>query len=486
MLSRLSWTIVCLGVVGFTPWVSAQYPGAAEFNGQFKPGFDSIDSEQTKVWLEVLTSDAFGGRGTGQVGYTRAAHWVAGKLAEFGLDPIGDGGTYFQNLPRSRRFIVIDGCSIEGPNDLKLAGADQLGFVQYTANPRVSGKVVFVNISGANTRFQSDVNLRDKIVVYVANQDVAARTLFDILRQRPAAVIRLAEAPKSVPQMSDSRRSRVEVQVSLDAGKKIAEALGVDAQWLAVNDKAGLEVQETESELTINVRTREEPVALPNVVAWLEGSDPELKHEYVTIGAHLDHLGMRGNSIYRGADDNGSGSTAILQIAKAMSENPVKPKRSILFIWFAAEEVGLVGSRHYVDHPIKPLDNMVCMLNIDMIGRNEEKQGDDPEDNEDTIHLVGSQKGNSGLHEIVLEANKSVNLKFEYDEEDSVFGRSDQASFYRKGIPVAFLFGGFSPYYHKPTDTMEGINFHKIASAAKLFYLTAISATENGKLQLKE
>ena len=101
------------------------------------------------------------------------------------------------------------------------------------------------------------------------------------------------------------------------------------------------------------------PVAVPNVVGWLEGSDPKLKHEYITIGAHLDHLGKRGNDIYYGADDNGSGSTAILMLARALSKNPVRPKRSVMIISFAAEELGLIGSKHYCEHTLKPLDKML-------------------------------------------------------------------------------------------------------------------------------
>ena len=223
---------------------------------------------------------------------------------------------------------------------------------------------------------------------------------------------------------------------------------------------------------------REETAGAPNVIAWLEGSDPELKNEYVVIGSHLDHLGIRNGKVYPGADDNGSGSTAVLSIARAMALNPVKPKRSVLFMWFTAEEVGLLGSRYYTDNPIHPLDKMTCMLNIDMVGRNEDTgEGDTDADNEGHIHLVGSQRGDNKLHELILDVNKHVGFEFEMDME-SVWNRSDQINFYNQGVPVAFMFGGMHPDYHQTSDQFEEINFKKIASAAKLYYL-ALHATAN-------
>lgn len=156
-------------------------------------------------------------------------------------------------------------------------------------------------------------------------------------------------------------------------------------------------------------------------------------------------------------------------------------------MWFAAEEMGLVGSAYYVDHPLLPLDKMICMLNVDMVGRNEEKPNEPASENEGSIHLIGSEQGDKELHATILKANQYVNFTFEYDEE-GVFGRSDQANFFKKGTSVAFLFGGFHPDYHKPTDQVSKINFHKIASAAKLYYMTAHLAADHGffKLPSKE
>ncbi len=169
----------------------------------------------------------------------------------------------------------------------------------------------------------------------------------------------------------------------------------------------------------------------------------------------------------------------MLSIAKAVSLNPEKPKRGILFMWFAAEEIGLLGSAHYVANPTLPLDKMICMLNIDMVGRNEEKGNESAADNERTLHLVGSRKGDLSLHDIVLQANQSVKLDFEYDEE-GVFSRSDHINFFKKGTSIAFLFGGFHPDYHRTSDAPQKINYDKISAAARLYYLTCFLAADHG------
>jgi Zn-dependent M28 family amino/carboxypeptidase len=151
---------------------------------------------------------------------------------------------------------------------------------------------------------------------------------------------------------------------------------------------------------------------------------------------------------------------------------------------FCGEEMGLIGSAHYANNPIFPLDKMTCLLQVDMVGRNEESQNDKPEDNIDTIHLVGSKRLSMELHQAVLDANKYVNFKFEWDEED-VYTRSDHYNFAAKGVPIAFVFSGFHPDYHQPTDTMDKINFDKIVSTARLFYATALDAA-NRPAKLKK
>lgn len=469
---------------------SAQYGTVPAPPEDLAKGFDSITAEQSEQWLNILAGPKFEGRGTGQPGYTKAAHWVAGKVAEFGLEPIGDNGTYFQMLPMKRRFPVIDECFLTGPNDLKIEAKGNLGLERFTDQQEATGEVVFVNFSGSNTAFAEGTTLRDKIVIYVADDEAARNAPNQLARQRPMAAIRVIKSvPVSISQLirGGGRRRSTSISGTIieSAALKLAQAVGGDASWLTQPEQAGVVVHEPKQEISMRLRFREEQAAVPNVVAWLEGSDPLLKHEYVVLGSHLDHLGVRGGEVYPGADDNGSGSTAVLNIAKAFATNDVRPKRSIMFIWFAAEEIGLVGSRHYADNPTKPTEDMTCMFNIDMVGRNEEGANETAEENEGSIHLIGSKKGETAIHSLVEKANEYVGFRFEYDEE-KVWNRSDQVNFYRKGVPVAFLFDGFHPDYHKTTDQPAKINFKKISSSAKLYYLAVNFAADHGRFQMTE
>lgn len=467
----------------------AQYDGSLTVPESLASGFDSISAEQSEAWLSILAGPGFEGRGTGQLGYVRAAHWVAGKLAEFGLEPMGDGGTYFQMLPMTRLNIDASQSKLIVSEELSIPFSQSIGLDRFANQAEIAGKLVFVKLAGESPQLEDGV-LRDKVVIYVTDEQNLGRAPMLIGRQRPACALRLVDSePKSTSQLqrgnSGSRFPFVSGTIAKAALEKIRNATKSDEAWLSLGDDPKTEVHATESHLKLELRIREEPAAVPNVLAWQPGSDPALQDEYIVIGAHLDHLGLQGGTLFPGADDNGSGSTAVLNIAKAIATNPVKPKRSVLFMWFAAEEIGLVGSAHYCDHPILPLDKMVCMLNIDMVGRNEEKNDEAAADNENSLHLIGSQKGDQSLHDVIMEANKYVNLTFEYDEE-SVFGRSDQANFYRKGTSVAFLFGGFHPDYHRPTDDPAKINYKKIASAARLYYITLHLAADHGPFKLPE
>ncbi len=464
--------------------VRAQFQGSMEPPSEFKTGYDAITDEHAQEWLSILAGPGFEGRGSGQVGYTKAAHWVAGKNAEFGLEPMGDGGTYFQMLPMSRLFVEPTQSRLTGPNDLSILFEKAIGLERFTNVPEVSGGVVFVSLAGEVPKLDDSVSLRDKVVFYTADEKAQGRAQMLLARQRPLATFRIVDAqPKSGSQIQREggrqRAASLSGTISIAAATTILTSFKGDSSWIRQVEGDKADVHFVDGEVKLELRYREEPAAVPNVLAWQPGSDPELRNEYIVIGAHLDHLGLQNGTLFPGADDNGSGSTALLSIARAISANPIKPKRSILFMWFAGEEIGLVGSAHYVDHPLLPLDKMVCMLNVDMVGRNEEKDGETASENETSIHLVGSKKGNPDLHDVIIKANQYVNFAFEYDEE-GVFGRSDQFNFFKTGTSVAFLFGGFHPDYHRPSDQVSKINFHKIASAAKLFYLTAHFASEHG------
>lgn len=481
-------SVMALALV-LTGQACAQMADLGKVPDELAAGYESITAAQASEWLHVLAGPGFGGRGTGQPGYTKAAHWVAGKVAEFGLDPMGDGGTYFQMLPMTQITVDAAESKLSGPDGLEITLPGNISLDRFADQAEVSGQLVFLKLAGNPPQLDEAVELRDKVVIYSCDNDARRFAPRLLGRKGPAAVFRVGDeavaagSSQTLRNEGRSRSTSVSGTISRAAADQLLAAAKGEASWLDLAQAAD-PVHATETSVTLTLRIREESAAVPNVIAWLPGSDPALQNEYMVIGAHLDHLGNRGGSLYPGADDNGSGSTAILSIARALSLNPVKPKRSVLFIWFAAEEIGLVGSRHYTDNPTLPLDQMICMLNIDMVGRNEEQEGETAGENLNTLHLVGSERGDKALHQLILRANESVGFTFEFDEED-VFGRSDQANFFRKGISAAFLFGGFHPDYHQPGDGPEKINYDKIASAARLFYLTAFLAAEHGSFRFE-
>jgi len=213
-----------------------------------------------------------------------------------------------------------------------------------------------------------------------------------------------------------------------------------------------------------------------NVLAFIKGTDkPE---EIIVISAHYDHLGMKDDEIYNGADDDGSGTVAILKIAEAFqkaAESGSGPKRSILFLHVTGEEKGLLGSKYYVNFPVFPLANTVVILNMDMIGRVDDEHTNFPY----FVYLIGSDKLSSELHVISEDINsKFTNLKLDYtfnDENDPnrYYYRSDHYNFAKNNIPIIFYFNGTHQDYHKPSDTPDKINYDVLAKRTQLVFLTA-------------
>lgn len=239
------------------------------------------------------------------------------------------------------------------------------------------------------------------------------------------------------------------------------------------------------------VRTR----LTSNVVGIVEGSDPKLKDTYVAYGAHYDHTGFREGAkpgedmINNGADDDGSGTVAIMAIAKAFATGP-KPRRSILFVWHAGEENGLLGSRYMADHPVGgDINKIVTQLNMDMVGRN---QNDDPA-NANMVLVVGADRISTELHNINEEANTSLArpLTLDYTQNDpadpqSIYTRSDHYSYASKGVPIVFYFTGLHPDYHRPSDTVDKILFDKIQRIAHLAYETGRRIAHSDKAPVKD
>tara|TARA_B110000444_G_scaffold261392_1_gene313151 strand:+ start:3761 stop:4741 length:981 start_codon:yes stop_codon:yes gene_type:complete len=232
-------------------------------------------------------------------------------------------------------------------------------------------------------------------------------------------------------------------------------------------------------------------VSTENVVSIITGS--EIPEEYIIISAHLDHVGKNNEEIFNGADDDGSGTVALLEIAEAFQKSVSDgdgPKRSIVFLHVTGEEKGLLGSKYYTKNPLYPLEKTVANLNVDMIGRTDPKREDkDP----NYIYLIGSDRLSKELHVLSEKVNNDyVNLKIDYtfnDEKDPnrFYYRSDHYNFAKKNIPIIFYFNGTHNDYHKSTDTPEKINYPLLAKRSKLIFYTAWKlANQKNRIKLNK
>lgn len=457
--------------------------------------------------INYLASDDLGGRGMGSPGIELAAEYIANKFAELGLQPAGDDGSYFSTFPLTLKRELTDSCRLSFSDDHapRKVNVDFVPF-SFSSNDAFKGGVVFcgygitapekkyddldgvdlegnvalflrgeppswANANGYPTRFAS---LRDKI--YNAKDRGAVAAIF--VNQAPADGVadkltpfesRSADA-YGLPAFQITRAMANEMLAS--AGMETLEALQtrLDAGhpasgWLAHKTMSG------------QAGFRKVSAPARNVIAMLKGTGPHAD-EFVVIGAHYDHLGIRvpmmrrfknGKLVYEeekpqihnGADDNASGVSGLIEIAR-MFVNGERPQRSILFISFTGEEAGLLGSIHYVSDPVVPLEKTVAMLNMDMIGRMK------PETS--SLEVFGAKSG-AGLAPILKEEADRLGLSA-FPTHDTG-GRSDHASFVRKGIPAMHFFTGQHEDYHRPTDDADKINAEGGAKVAQLVYHVA-------------
>jgi Zn-dependent M28 family amino/carboxypeptidase len=240
-----------------------------------------------------------------------------------------------------------------------------------------------------------------------------------------------------------------------------------------------LKPQTLDASAELHLKLNQDTQTTQNVVAVLQGTDPRLKDEYVTFSAHYDHLKTSDDGkIYPGADDDGSGTVSVLAIAKAISIH--KPKRSTLIIFHAGEELGLLGSEYNADYaPVVPLSQMVTDLNIDMTGRNRDSNPGNAEIVEkNSIYPIGADKISKQLNDIHEQTNKDYEkLVFDYrlndpNDPQRFYFRSDHWNYAKHGVPIIFWFDGTGVDYHQPTDTVDKIDFEKIARVARLAYGT--------------
>jgi Zn-dependent M28 family amino/carboxypeptidase len=248
--------------------------------------------------------------------------------------------------------------------------------------------------------------------------------------------------------------------------------------------------------LTVENKTETKLVNSMNVLGYIEGSDPELKKEAVVIGAHLDHLGSRGDYIFNGADDDGSGSVGVMEIAQAFVQNPVKPKRSVVFALWTGEEKGLLGSRYYVAHPF--IEKTAVNLNLDMISREYDKEmlarmgrRFGAEVGKEVLEKIDAKKyvslsfdaNTPVIEDIIRKNNNHVGLHMRITGSKEATGGSDHAPFGQAKIPWAFFIAAMTEDYHQPSDTVDKVSSQLMEKIIRITYLTAFDLADKQPVQ---
>jgi hypothetical protein len=435
--------------------------------------------------IGVIADDSMMGRDTPSRGLDLTARYVADQFRRFGLEPGGDDGTWFQRYPITRRQLDQAGSRVvlSAGGTEAIAPLDRAArYVQGTVSGvPLRGPVVLVG-GRLTPAAVSRLAVRDKLVLYVpgaGGTPAETATLGRALRLAgPRAVVLLSDLPAEQFAARIPRRAQARTTVDLRIVSPPFVELSEHAVG-AVLRAARLDLAATRADtapvfrelpgLAVRVELRDsvlQRLTAPNTVGILEGSDPVLKREYLVYSAHMDHIGItpgQPDSINNGADDDGSGTVGVVELAEAFSRPGARPKRSIIFLTVSGEEKGLWGSRYFSEHPPVPTARIVADLNIDMIGRNWP----------DTIVAIGKEHSDLGATlERVNAAHAELGMTAIDDRwpEERFYFRSDHYNFARKGVPVLFFFNGVHPDYHRVTDSPDKINSEKEARILRLLF----------------
>ncbi len=514
------------------------------------PTKPEISAGDLMTRLYIYADDSMLGRTVATPNNTRATAYIEGEVRRLKLQPGGDNGTYFQELPIILRSldttstVTVNGTVFHAGTDF-IASSNGRRARQLTGMQAIYGGTLYDTL-GAPT---PDM-VRGKILVvkpfippqpfnqgaFVASAGfrnfqaviAAAGAIVTVTGDQLApAQLRLALTP--VPAFA----AEDEARTGLAGTTKFAEALIGSPLASAVKGAPG-------AMATSDIRFNDTPHGDwgRNVIAILPGSDPKLKGEYVAIGAHNDHIGLRArpvdhdslkisnailrpqgadgtprmptpeesakiasmldsvrkirparlDSINNGADDDGSGTVSVLEIAEQFALGKVKPKRSIIFVWHAGEEAGLWGSQWFTDHPTIPRDSIVAQLNMDMVGRGratdvtgESKTGELLHGGPGYLQIVGSRRNSTELGDLIETVNVETKLGFKFDysmdangHPQNIYCRSDHYEYARYGIPIAFMTTGGHADYHMVTDEPQYIDYAHMADVARLVFASAV------------
>ncbi|MBC8082135.1 MAG: M28 family peptidase [Hymenobacter sp.] len=501
------------------PVVEAAPPLAAavDWAGQYGP---TITQDELRKYLTVLASDAYEGRETGEKGQKMAADYLSQQFKELGLSgPVpGSDNAYLQHFTMERSTwaegatLKVGGQTYQWLVDFYGLGfspfqqettvqpvflgygIEQEGYSDY-AGREVQGKDLLILLGeptsadgkallgkeGAGSKWGNDYRAKAALAL-----EKGARSVFFVdfnpnnnFGKLTARMAQYVSRPGIAFKDAKPGTRRSAFFVSPAVGYQL---LGSNAaavtKYLAAVDKAGKPVAGSfkPARFVVKAPKKTEDFTTENVLGFLEGTDK--KEEVLVLSAHYDHIGVIGGEVHNGADDDGSGTVTLLEMAQAFVKAKAEghgSRRSLLFLAVTGEEKGLLGSEYYTDHPIFPLTATVADLNTDMVGRTDK----DHEGKADYVYVIGSDKLSTELHEIVLNANAQytkMDLDFRFnDPEDPnrFYYRSDHYNFAKHGIPVAFFFNGVHDDYHGPGDEVEKIEFAKMEKRARLVFYAA-------------
>ncbi|MGL5888275.1 MAG: M28 family peptidase [Bacteroidia bacterium] len=473
---------------------------------------ETVTAADLKRHLDILASDDYQGRETGKKGQKMAAEYIRGCFENMGIPKLSTGG-YYQDVPLEE---LIPG------NGTVTAGTATFSFDKdfyYTSGiddqELNAQELVFAGygISAKNWNDYGKLSLRGKFVMILADEPVDAsgkshitgkteksdwtnqrRMKINAARERGAKAL-LIVVPDFEKRKADMHHA-IETTTLILKGEKVEARMPVIyispemANAMAGNRKKTIQQVQSrinakkksasfvvKNEFSMTIKRERRQIVTENVLGFIEGSD--LKNEFIVVTAHYDHIGMEGDVVFNGADDDGSGTVAVIELAEAFMKAKKEgngPRRSILFMTVSGEEKGLLGSQWYSENPVFPMRQTICNLNIDMIGRV------DPDHEKDTaayVYVIGSDKLSSQLRAVSEATNSTycgINLDYRYDAPDDpnfFYYRSDHYNFARKNVPVIFYFNGTHADYHKETDEVSKINFSLMERRARLVFYTA-------------
>ncbi|MBU2973321.1 M28 family peptidase [Zobellia sp. B3R18] len=464
---------------------------------------ETITESELKEHLYTYASDEFEGRETGKPGQKKAVEYLKAQYEKLGIPAAKKDGDYFQNVPLEVSKLPEGTLSVDGKTY-------PLGenFLTFSKAQGTFDNIIYVGygIEEGSYSDYKNIDVKGKVVLVKSGEPIAAngnyvlsgtseKSIWSNMSESLGKRLELAtsKGAKGILYYDETNftrfKSRFEWMKRNDSGRMELAKDDTDgffnflingklAKAIFSNIQSDNKPQKITKKLVVDVKSENNGIKSENVVAVIKGS--EKPDEYVVLSSHLDHIGVSPEGeINNGADDDGSGTVALLEIAQAFKkavDAGQGPKRSIVFLHVTGEEKGLLGSQYYADiDPIFPLENTVANLNIDMIGRIDPKRTGE----RNYIYLIGSDKLSTELHELSEEVNsKYTNIELDYtynDENDPnrFYYRSDHYNFAKNNIPIIFYFNGTHDDYHRPGDTPDKINYDLLENRTRLVFYTA-------------